>query len=84
MPKTTEKIEIAHEINIVFLNPFPSINAVMFGITINEEISRTPTSLIDAIIVMLAIIINRVLIQVTFNPLTFACFSSKVMRINFL
>ena len=84
MPNTTEKTEIAHEINIVFLNPLPSKSAVMFGITINEEINKTPTSLIEAIMVILASTINKVFIQVTFNPLTFAWFSSNTMSINLL
>ena len=84
IPNTTENTDIAQEINIVFLNPLPNISAVIFGITISEEISKTPTSLIEAIMVMLARIMNKVFIQVTFNPLTFAWFSSNIMRTNFL
>lgn len=49
MPNITQNTDIAEEINVVFLNPLPSNKAVMFGITINEEINNTPTSLIDAI-----------------------------------
>lgn len=84
IPNTTENTDIAHEISIVFLNPLPNINAVMFGITISEEISKTPTSRIDAIMVILARIMNNVLIHVTFRPLTFAWFSSNIMRISLL
>lgn len=84
IPNTTEKTDTAQEINIVFLNPLPSINAVMFGTTISDEISKTPTSLIEAIMVMLARTMNNVFIQVTFNPLTFAWFSSNIIRTSFL
>ena len=84
IPNTTENTDIAHEIKIVFLNPLPNINAVIFGITINEEISKTPTSLMDAIMVILARTMNKVLIHVTFRPLTLAWFSSNTIRTNFL
>lgn len=84
IPNTTENTDIAQEINTVFLNPLPSISAVIFGITISDEISKTPTSLIDAIMVMLARTMNKVFIHVTFNPLTFAWFSSNIMRTSFL
>lgn len=84
IPNTTENTDIAQERNMVFLNPLPNISAVIFGITISDEISKTPTSLIEAIMVILARIMNKVFIQVTFNPLTFAWFSSNIMRINFL
>lgn len=84
IPNTTENTDIAQERNMVFLNPLPNISAVIFGITISDEISKTPTSLIEAIMVILARIMNKVFIQVTFNPLTFAWFSSNIMRISFL
>lgn len=84
IPNTTENTDIAHEIKIVFLNPLPNINAVIFGITINEEISKTPTSLMDAIMVILARTMNSVLIHVTFRPLTLAWFSSNTIRTSFL
>ena len=84
IPNTTENTDVAQERNMVFLNPLPNISAVIFGITISDEISKTPTSLIEAIMVILARIMNKVFIQVTFNPLTFAWFSSNIMRISFL
>ena len=59
IPITTDETAIIIDINAVFLNPFPNIIAVMFGITINEEISRTPTKRSDAITVKLARPINR-------------------------
>jgi hypothetical protein len=44
IPPNTDKTAIIIDINAVFLNPLPNIIAVMFGITINEDISSTPTS----------------------------------------
>jgi hypothetical protein len=52
IPNTTEKIAILHEIRMVCLKPLPSTMAVKLGITINEEISKTPTNLIDAMTVI--------------------------------
>lgn len=54
MPITTEVIEMSIEISTVFLNPVPNIMAVIFGITISEEMSKTPTNLMEAITVKLA------------------------------
>ena len=48
MPPKTDETAIIIDIIAVFLNPFPNIIAVMFGITINEDISRTPTKRSDA------------------------------------
>jgi hypothetical protein len=54
IPDNTENTPTKADINAVFLNPFPNIIAVMFGITVNEEISSTPTNRIDVITVILA------------------------------
>ena len=54
MPLTTDVIEMSTEINRVLLNPVPNIMAVILGITVNEEISKIPTNLMDAITVRLA------------------------------
>ena len=54
IPPITDKTAMIMEINAVFLNPFPNVIAVMFGITINDEISRTPTSRNEVITVTLA------------------------------
>lgn len=54
MPITTEVIEMSIETSTVFLNPVPNIMAVIFGITISEEMSKTPTNLMEAITVKLA------------------------------
>ena len=54
IPDKTENTPTKADINAVFLNPFPNIIAVMLGITINEEISSTPTNRIDVITVILA------------------------------
>ena len=59
IPPITDMIAIKIDINKVFLNPFPSIIAVIFGITINEEISKTPTNLTEAITVRPASTIKR-------------------------
>ena len=59
IPTTTERTAIKIDINNVFLNPFPNIIAVIFGITINEEISKTPTSLTEVITVTLASTMKR-------------------------
>jgi hypothetical protein len=42
------------EISAVLLKLAPNIIAVILGITINEEISRIPTNLMEAITVKLA------------------------------
>lgn len=54
MPITTEIIEMSIEISTVLLNPVPNIMAVIFGITISEEMSKIPTNLMEAITVKLA------------------------------
>lgn len=54
MPLTTDVIEMSTEINRVLLNPVPNIMAVILGITVNEEMSKIPTNLMDAITVRLA------------------------------
>ena len=59
MPPNTDETAIIIDINAVFLNPFPNIIAVMFGITINEDINRTPTKRRDAITARLARPIKR-------------------------
>lgn len=59
IPTTTERTAMKIDINKVFLNPFPNIIAVIFGITINEEISKTPTNLTEVITVTLASTIKR-------------------------
>ena len=59
MPPNTDETAIIIDINAVFLNPFPNIIAVMFGITINEDINRTPTKRSDAITARLARPIKR-------------------------
>ncbi len=59
MPITTEVIEMSIEISTVFLNPVPNIMAVIFGITISEEMSKTPTNLMEAITVKLARIMKK-------------------------
>jgi hypothetical protein len=59
IPINTDETAIIIDINAVFLNPFPNIIAVTFGITINEEISRTPTKRTDAIRAKLARLIKR-------------------------
>lgn len=59
IPINTDETAIIIDIKAVFLNPFPNIIAVMFGITINEDISRTPTKRRDAITAKLARPINR-------------------------
>ena len=59
IPPITQRTEVKLDINNVFLNPFPNIIAVIFGITINEEISKTPTNRMDAITVTLASVMNR-------------------------
>ena len=50
---TTETTDIDIERITVFLNPFPNMIAVMFGNTINAEMSRIPTKRMDVITVML-------------------------------
>lgn len=59
IPRITEPEEIIQDIYIVVLNPFLSVRAVTFGITISEEISNTPTSFMEAITVILDNIIKR-------------------------
>ena len=59
MPNNTDETAITIDIKAVFLNPFPNIIAVMFGITINEDISSTPTRRSDEITARLARAINR-------------------------
>jgi hypothetical protein len=59
IPTNTEETAIIIDIIAVFLNPFPNIMAVMFGITINDEISKTPTKRSDEITAKLARPINR-------------------------
>lgn len=59
IPDTTETIDMNTEINTVLLKPVPNIMAVMFGITISEEISKIPTNLIEAITVTLARTMKR-------------------------
>ena len=54
MPDTTEITEMKTEISAVLLKLAPNIIAVILGITINEEISRIPTNLMEAITVKLA------------------------------
>ena len=44
IPETTETTDMNTEINAVLLKPVPNIMAVIFGITINEEISKIPHS----------------------------------------
>ena len=53
-PLVPDKMPIETDIIAVFLKPFPNIMAVMFGITINDDISRTPTNRIDVMTTMLA------------------------------
>ena len=59
MPPNTDETAIIIDIIAVFLNPFPNIIAVMFGITINDDINRTPTKRSDEITARLARPINR-------------------------
>jgi hypothetical protein len=59
IPDTTETIDMKTEINAVLLKPVPNIMAVIFGITISEEISKIPTNLIEAITVTLARTMKR-------------------------
>lgn len=59
IPNTTETIAKLLEIRMVCLKPLPSTMAVKLGITINEEISRTPTNLIDAMTVIHAITMKK-------------------------
>jgi len=59
IPNNTDETATIIDINAVFLNPFPNIIAVMFGITISEDISNTPTSRSDDITARLARAINR-------------------------
>ena len=54
IPDSPENTATKADINAVFLNPFPNIMAVILGITINDEISNTPTNRIDVITVILA------------------------------
>ena len=53
-PLVPDKMPIETDIIAVFLKPFPNIMAVMFGITINDDISSTPTNRIDVMTTMLA------------------------------
>jgi hypothetical protein len=59
IPISTEQTAIIIDPIAVFLNPFPSIMAVILGITINEEIKSTPTNLIEVITVILASTMKR-------------------------
>ena len=59
IPDTTETIDMNTEIKAVLLKPVPNIMAVIFGITISEEISKIPTNLIEAITVTLARTMKR-------------------------
>ena len=59
MPPNTDETAIIIDINAVFLNPFPNVIAVIFGITINEDINRTPTKRSDEITARLARTIKR-------------------------
>ena len=59
MPVDTDKMAIEIDINAVFLKPFPKIIAAILGITINDDISSTPTNRIDAITVILASTMKR-------------------------
>ena len=61
IPISTDKMAIEIDINAVFLKPFPNSMAVIFGITINDDISKkdTPTNRIDAITVMSASTMKR-------------------------
>lgn len=59
MPPNTDETAIIMDINAVFLNPFPNVIAVIFGITINEDINRTPTKRSDEITARLARTIKR-------------------------
>jgi hypothetical protein len=54
IPLTTDVTEMRIEISRVLLNPAPNIMAVILGITVNEEMSKIPTNLMDAITVKLA------------------------------
>ena len=54
IPPITDKTAMIMEINAVFLNPFPNVIAVIFGITISDEISKTPTNRNEVITVTLA------------------------------
>ena len=54
IPVNTDKMPIETDIIAVFLKPFPNIMAVIFGITINDDISSTPTNRIDVMTTMLA------------------------------
>ena len=54
IPPITDNIAMMMDINAVFLKPLPNIIAVIFGITINDEISKTPTSRNEVIMVILA------------------------------
>ena len=59
IPPITDRAAVKIDINNVFLNPLPNIIAVIFGITINEEISKTPTSRTEVITVTLASTMKR-------------------------
>jgi hypothetical protein len=59
IPAITDKTAIIIDINAVFLNPFPNITAVILGITISDEISKTPTNLNEVITVTLASTMKR-------------------------
>ena len=59
IPLITEIIDNMTEISAVFLNPLPSIMAVILGITTSDDISRIPTNLMEAITVKLARTMKR-------------------------
>ena len=61
IPPITDKTAMIMDISAVFLNPFPNVIAVIFGITINDEISKTPTNRNEVITVTLASTYEKVI-----------------------
>ena len=56
----------------VFLNPLPIVIAVMFGSTMRDDMSNTPTNFIDAMTVMLATTMKKI-IYVLYAQATDCC-----------
>src|SRR6476646_4650721 len=59
MPTITEQADTPQDMIAVFLNPLPIVIAVMFGSTMRDDMSNTPTNFIDAMTVTLAITMKR-------------------------
>lgn len=59
MPPNTDEVDKIIENKSVFLKPLLNNKAVIFGITIKDEINNIPTNFIETIIVMATKTVNK-------------------------